>query len=117
MPGVRLAAVSSGVNGERDDLALMVFDPSAVVAGVYTQSAFAAPPVWVAKEREKTSRGWLVNSGNANAATGEPGRKDAVALCQQTAAVLELEPQFATALFYWRYRREVAHGRTSSGDS
>ena len=92
VPGVRLAAVSSGVNGERDDLALMVFDPSAVVAGVYTQSAFAAPPVWVAKEREKTSRGWLVNSGNANAATGEPGRKDAVALCQQTAAVLELEP-------------------------
>ena len=117
MPGVRLAAVSSGVNGERDDLTLMVFDPSAVVAGVYTQSAFAAPPVWVAKEREKTSRGWLVNSGNANAATGEPGRKDAVALCQQTAAVLELEPNSATALFYWRYRREVAYGRTSGGNS
>ena len=91
VPGVRLAAVSSGVKGERDDLALVVFDPTAVVAGVYTQSAFAAPPVWVAKERERTARGWLANSGNANAATGEPGRKDAIDLCQQAASVLELE--------------------------
>jgi glutamate N-acetyltransferase/amino-acid N-acetyltransferase len=91
VPGVRLAAVSSGVKGERDDLALVVFDPTAVVAGVYTQSAFAAPPVWIAKERERTARGWLANSGNANAATGEPGRKDAIDLCQQAASVLELE--------------------------
>ena len=91
VPGVRLAATSSGVKGDRDDLALAVFDPTAVVAGVYTQSAFAAPPVFVAKERGQTARAWLVNSGNANAATGEPGRQDAIELCDQAAAALQLE--------------------------
>lgn len=92
VPGVRLAATSSGVKGDKDDLALAVFDPTVVVAGVYTQSAFAAPPVFVAKDREQTARAWLINSGNANAATGEPGRQDAVHLCDQAAAALELEP-------------------------
>jgi glutamate N-acetyltransferase/amino-acid N-acetyltransferase len=91
VPGVRLAATSSGVKGDRDDFALAVFDPTAVVAGVYTQSAFAAPPVFVAKERGQTARAWLVNSGNANAATGEPGRQDAIELCDQAAAALQLE--------------------------
>ena len=92
VPGVRLAATSSGVKGDKDDLALAVFDPTVVVAGVYTQSAFAAPPVFVAKDREQTARAWLINSGNANAATGEPGRQDAVHLCDQAAAALKLEP-------------------------
>ena len=91
VPGVRLAATSSGVKGYRDDLALAVFDPTAVVAGVFTQSAFAAPPVFVAQERGQTARAWLVNSGNANAATGEPGRQDAIELCDQAAAALQLE--------------------------
>ena len=91
VPGVRLAATSSGVKGYRDDLALAVFDPTAVVAGVYTQSAFAAPPVFVAKERGQTARAWLVNSGNANAATGEPGRQDAIELCDQAASALQRE--------------------------
>ena len=91
VPGVRLAAVRTGIkDAPRDDLALAVFDESTVIAGVYTQSAFAAPPVDLAKERV-TPRAWIVNSGNANAATGQPGRADAIAVCEVVAQELGLQ--------------------------
>lgn len=91
VPGVRLAAVRTGIkDAPRDDLALAVFDEGAVIAGVYTQSAFAAPPVDLAKERV-TPRAWIVNSGNANAATGQPGRADAIAVCEVVAQELGLQ--------------------------
>jgi glutamate N-acetyltransferase/amino-acid N-acetyltransferase len=86
-----LAAVRTGIkDAPRDDLALAVFDEGAVIAGVYTQSAFAAPPVDLAKERV-TPRAWIVNSGNANAATGQPGRADAIAVCEVVAQELGLQ--------------------------
>ena len=91
VPGVRLAAVRTGIKDTpRDDLALAVFDEGTVIAGVYTQSAFAAPPVDLAKERV-TPRAWIVNSGNANAATGQPGRADAIAVCEVVAQELGLQ--------------------------
>jgi len=80
VPGVSIATACAGVKTMlRDDLAMVVFSPETVVAGVYTQSAFAAPPVHVAKARQGQARAWIVNSGNANAATGQPGREDAEA--------------------------------------
>ena len=91
VPGVRLAAVRTGIkDAPRDDLGLAVFDEGTVIAGVYTQSAFAAPPVDLAKERV-TPRAWIVNSGNANAATGQPGRADAIAVCEVVAQELGLQ--------------------------
>ena len=91
VPGVRLAAVRTGIkDAPRDDLALAGFDEGTVIAGVYTQSAFAAPPVDLAKERV-TPRAWIVNSGNANAATGQPGRADAIAVCEVVAQELGLQ--------------------------
>ena len=91
VPGVRLAAARTGIkDAPRDDLALAVFDEGTVIAGVYTQSAFAAPPVDLAKERV-TPRAWIVNSGNANAATGQPGRADAIAVCEVVAQELGLQ--------------------------
>ena len=91
VPGVRLAAVRTGIkNAPRDDLALAVFDEGTVIAGVFTQSAFAAPPVDLAKERVRP-RAWIVNSGNANAATGQPGRADAIAVCEVVAQELGLQ--------------------------
>ena len=60
-----------------------------MIAGVYTQSAFTAPPVDLARER-LTPLAWIVNSGNANAATGQPGRADAIAVCDALAQELGL---------------------------
>lgn len=91
VPGVRLAAIRTGIkDAPRDDLALAVFDEGTVISGVYTQSAFAAPPVDLAKQR-LTPRAWIVNSGNANAATGRPGRADAIAVCDAVARELGLQ--------------------------
>ena len=76
--GVRIGTACAGINqSNRDDLALFVFDPGTQIAGVYTKSHFAAAPVVVAKENEKSSLSWIVNSGNANAATGYKGEADA----------------------------------------
>ena len=81
--GVRIGTACAGIKqSNRDDLALFVFDPETHVAGVYTKSHFMAAPVIVAKENEQSSLSWLVNSGNANAATGNRGETDARKTCQ-----------------------------------
>jgi glutamate N-acetyltransferase / amino-acid N-acetyltransferase len=79
--GYRLAGVYSGVkrNATKLDLSLIVSDRPAVAAGVYTQNrVFAAS---VALDRSRTPardiRAVVINSGNANACTGERGLADA----------------------------------------
>ena len=94
VPGVRIRTSRSGVKAaERDDLALVMFDAGTVIAGVYTQSAFAAPPVHLAKARQDGALAWIVNSGNANAATGQPGLEDAEALCAVVAQAAGCHPE------------------------
>ncbi|MES1926145.1 bifunctional glutamate N-acetyltransferase/amino-acid acetyltransferase ArgJ [Salinisphaera sp. T31B1] len=79
----------------RLDMALMVLPPSARVAGVFTQNAFAAAPVRVAQQHlgAGTIRALLINSGNANAGTGRAGLADAQACCARVADGLGIEPQ------------------------
>ena len=91
-------AVTGIKDAPRDDLAVAVFDEGTVIAGVYTQSAFTAPPVDLAKER-LTPLAWIVNSGNANAATGQPGRDDAIAVCDALAQELGLRGRRSPAIF------------------
>ncbi|EHJ47764.1 arginine biosynthesis bifunctional protein ArgJ [Solidesulfovibrio carbinoliphilus subsp. oakridgensis] len=72
----------------RDDLALVVSDVPAVAAGVFTKNLFQAAPVLVAKKRLSTSGGHaraiLVNSGQANACTGQGGIDD----CRETLSLV-----------------------------
>ena len=87
--GIAVGAAEAGVKyADRLDLAVMVLDPGSVAGGVFTQSAFAAAPVVLARQRVGTPRALLVNSGNANAATGERGLADARATCSHVAAQL-----------------------------
>ena len=89
--GVRIGTACARIKqSSRDDLALFVFDLGTQIAGVYTKSHFAAAPVVVAKENEKSSLSWIVNSGNANAATGYRGETDARKTCQLVAEKLSL---------------------------
>ena len=93
---MRLATARAGVRQRhRDDLAIVELAPEAVVAGVFTQNAFRAPPVILAEERIRSGgvRALLINSGNANAATGTAGRQDAAALCEHVAQCLG--PEFS----------------------
>jgi glutamate N-acetyltransferase/amino-acid N-acetyltransferase len=76
--GFKMAAVAAGIKaGGVLDLSLIVSDTPAVVAAVFTQNAFIAAPLIVTKKHLEQGghriRAVLVNSGNANAATGESG--------------------------------------------
>ena len=85
VPGVRLASTACGIKGNGStDLVLIEFQSGSVTAGIFTQSHFAAAPVEVSRAHlaARASRYFLINSGNANAATGEPGKSDALGCCQ-----------------------------------
>lgn len=86
--GVRIGAASAGIKKPgRLDVLVFAVDEGATVAGVFTQSAFRAAPVIVAREHLASSeiRFLVINSGNANACTGERGLADARATCEQLA--------------------------------
>jgi len=77
IPGVRLGIAEAGIRkANRKDLLVIALDTGARVAGVFTQNRFCAAPVLVAKEHLALGteiRALLVNTGCANAGTGEDG--------------------------------------------
>ena len=95
--GMRAAGVSAGFrkNPNRYDLALVAADETCVVAGTFTTNRFCAAPVTVSRERAARGRARAVvlNSGNANAATGEPGLACARKATALVAAELGCEPE------------------------
>lgn len=88
--GFELGIASAGIKKPgRRDVVLMRCAEGSTVAGVYTQNAFCAAPVLLCKQRMQSSpRYLLVNTGNANAATGELGLQAANAVCQELAGLL-----------------------------
>ena len=76
--------------GRKDDLALIVSDVPATVAGLFTSNQVCAAPVKVSREvaTRKSARAIVVNSGNANACTGRQGILDAKAMAQSAAEAL-----------------------------
>ncbi|MDQ7016355.1 MAG: bifunctional glutamate N-acetyltransferase/amino-acid acetyltransferase ArgJ, partial [Gammaproteobacteria bacterium] len=82
--GVRLASVACGIKKSGvDDLVLMELAKGSTTAAVFTQNAFCAAPVTLAKAflAQHSPRYWLINSGNANAGTGQGGLADAQQCC------------------------------------
>jgi glutamate N-acetyltransferase/amino-acid N-acetyltransferase len=74
--------------GRKDDLAIIVSDLPAVVAGMFTTNQVCAPPVKLSAKRatKKFARAIIVNSGNANACTGKQGMKNARQMTRIAAA-------------------------------
>lgn len=94
--GVRLASVQAGIRYKnRTDLVIMAFDAGSTVAGTFTRNAFCAAPVLIAKEHmQKTSPlAFVINTGNANAGTGEEGMAAAQASCEALATQLGCKPE------------------------
>src|SRR5689334_44872 len=96
--GFKTAAIASGIKaGGALDLALIYSEKPATAAAVFTQNTFIAAPLIVSKQHlEKTghkARAILVNSGNANAATGEAGIKAARTCVEALAAQIGCPPQ------------------------
>jgi glutamate N-acetyltransferase/amino-acid N-acetyltransferase len=88
--GVELGIAMAGIKKPgRKDLLVMRLKPGATVAGVFTQNRFCAAPVLLAKKHLKSAvRALVVNTGNANAGTGEDGLKRAQQVCEALASHL-----------------------------
>jgi glutamate N-acetyltransferase / amino-acid N-acetyltransferase len=89
--GVRLAVASAGIRkAGRTDLCLIDIAPDSTVAGVFTQNVFCAAPVIVARDHLQDSQPRLlvINSGNANAGTGQIGLQDARDVCAAAGRIL-----------------------------
>ena len=89
--GIRLAATHCGIKAEpaTRDLSLIEIADGASVAAVFTQSHFCAAPVILCRRHlheNPATRFLLINSGNANAATGDAGLEAAAASCAAVAA-------------------------------
>lgn len=87
--GFRLGTASAGIKTVgRKDLVLMEIAEQSSVAGIFTQNAFCAAPVVIAKRhlQSTTPRYLITNTGNANAGTGDQGLADAITCCQQIAS-------------------------------
>ena len=89
VPGIRLGVARAGIkHPDRDDLVLMEIAQGSNCAAVFTRNAFCAAPVTLARLNlsEAAPRYLLINSGNANAGTGDRGLADAVDCCRTVAA-------------------------------
>lgn len=89
-----VAADIKGKGGTKKDVAVLFSKVPCAAAGVFTTNKVKAAPVVLTEERTKTGhlQAVVVNSGNANACTGEQGLKDAAAMADLTARALGLEP-------------------------
>ena len=94
--GVRLAAYPCGIRYTgRDDLMLAELGPGSTVAGVFTQSLTAGPPVLWCRDclSRGRVRGIVVNSGNSNVFTGHAGRGVVEKTAATAAQLLGCDPQ------------------------
>lgn len=94
LKGVRIGVSSAGIKTPgRKDVVVFEFSPATAMAGVFTRNAFCAAPVTLAKESlaQVQPRYWLINTGNANAGTGEQGLADAKACTQALAGLKNVQ--------------------------
>jgi glutamate N-acetyltransferase/amino-acid N-acetyltransferase len=93
VPGITLGTAAAKIKSwDRDDVVLVLAEPGTGAAGVFTQNRFCAAPVIVSRahlaaqrDRHLDFRALVINAGNANAGTGEPGLADARASCAEAA--------------------------------
>ncbi|MFY8103105.1 MAG: bifunctional glutamate N-acetyltransferase/amino-acid acetyltransferase ArgJ, partial [Ramlibacter sp.] len=97
VPGLRIGVAEAGVRkAGRKDLTVMLLEPGASVGGVFTRNRFCAAPVQVCREHLDAGhavRAIVINTGNANAGTGEDGLVRARATCIALARHLEVAPE------------------------
>ena len=94
--GVQLGTTCAGIKVEgRKDVVLMQIAEGSTTAAVFTQNKFCAAPVIVAKQHlQQTAPDYLlVNTGNANAGTGDQGIADTLSCCQAVADAASVEIQ------------------------
>jgi glutamate N-acetyltransferase/amino-acid N-acetyltransferase len=95
--GFKFSSVTAGIKASgKPDLALILADPCSTAAVLFTKNRIVAAPVEVGRSALARTAGRLravlVNSGNANCATGQPGMRACRATCAEAARVLGVRP-------------------------
>ncbi len=96
IPGLRIGVAQAGIRkANRKDLTVVLIDAGASVAGVFTQNRFCAAPVQLCREHLALGdvRAMVINTGNANAGTGQDGLARARATCEALAGHLSIRPE------------------------
>ena len=101
VPGVRWGITEAGIRkANRKDLAVLLLDEGASVGAVFTQNKFCAAPVQICREHLGKNKGQnfgiralVINTGNANAGTGQDGLTRAQATCIALARELNISPE------------------------
>jgi glutamate N-acetyltransferase/amino-acid N-acetyltransferase len=95
--GVRIGITEAGIRkANRKDLTVFLLDAGASVSGVFTQNRFCAAPVQVCRNHLASGAGvraMLINTGNANAGTGQEGLARAQRTCEALAGKLAISPE------------------------
>lgn len=92
--GIKCWGLHSGVKSMRRDLAMIYSEVPAAAAATFTQNDVVAEPIKISREHVKDGKiqAIVINSGNANACTGEQGYQGARAMADTAAGALEIEP-------------------------
>ncbi len=95
--GLKIGVAEAGIRkANRKDLSVVLLDAGASVAGVFTQNRFCAAPVQICREHLQGKlgiRAMLINTGNANAGTGDDGMARARSTCAALASTLGIQPE------------------------
>jgi glutamate N-acetyltransferase / amino-acid N-acetyltransferase len=124
--GLRIGVTEAGIRkANRKDLTVVLIDEGASVAGVFTQNRFCAAPVQVCREhlalshRKNASvsgiRAMVINTGNANAGTGEDGLMRTRSSCQSLAQKLKLAPEQVLPFSTGVIMESLPHDRIAAG--
>ena len=93
--GVKIGIASAGIKkADKKDITVFQFTQGTTVAGVFTTNRFCAAPVQICKQRlasDNDIRALLINTGNANAGTGETGYQNALNTSATLAQALQVE--------------------------
>lgn len=123
IPGVRLGAAEAGIRkAGRLDLSVLLIDEGASVSGVFTQNRFCAAPVQVCREHLErcasmglSVRALLINTGNANAGTGQEGLQRSRATSAALAQTLGIRPEQVLPFSTGVIMEQLPHERILAG--
>lgn len=117
--GVRIGVTEAGIRkAGRKDLTVVLLDEGASVSGVFTQNRFCAAPVQVCREHLAKGlgiRAILINTGNANAGTGEDGLVRARSSCVALARRLNIAPEEVLPFSTGVIMEPLPHDRIEAG--
>lgn len=124
--GLRIGVAEAGIRkANRKDLTVVLMDEGSSVAGVFTQNRFCAAPVQICREHLQISqqniapsagiRAMLINTGNANAGTGEDGLMRARSTCEALAQKLGLSPLQVLPFSTGVIMESLPHERIAAG--